>query len=372
MGTYGLYIRLFFRLRSQNNKTLPKKGPYLLLANHCNNLDGLFLQCLINRHIYFVVTDAMYKKKVLAKLLALVGYIPKRKHVTDSNAIRQVIRTVKNGGIVGIFPEGGRNWDGKTGDISPATFRLAELLRVPVVTACIKGSYLSEPRWAETKRRGMIDIDFKIHFADGKIPKLKQVNQVISSALTHNEAVWQKQKLIPFKGKALIRGLDRLLYTCPSCARIGTMDSSDDLLTCLSCGAAYWLDHFGYIHSSNGALPADNLPDMNEWQVKLLTTRLINADPKSILLTDEGASLYIAKAPNKPFEILAKGALLLMLDKLIIGDHEFVISKLHGTSVYFKTHLEFRYDGLDYRIGFDEKRVSAYKWNCALEAIKNV
>ncbi len=371
-ATYGLYIRLFYRLRCQNKNVIPRKGPYLLLANHSNNFDGLFLQCIIGRTISFVVTDAMFKKKTLGKLMSFVGYIPKRKHVTDSGAIRQIIRAVRQNGIVGIFPEGGRNWDGKTGDISTATFRLAKMLGVPVVTACIKGSYLSEPRWAETKRRGLVEIEFQIHFADGNVPGLDLVGRNISSALAHNEAVWQQTRQIPFKGKALIRGLERLLYICPTCKSTGTMVSSDDRLTCLKCAASYRLDAFGFLHAVNGSLPSKNIPDINDWQLKLLAERFLHTDSETVLLSDEGARLYCAKSQNSPFEPETEGTLRLTRGKLTVGSRLFHIERIQGVAVYFKTHLEFRYDGLDYRVGFAEKNVSAYKWNCALDALKNV
>ncbi len=370
--SYGLYIRLYYKLRSKDKNVLPKKGPYLLLANHSNNFDGLFLQYIIKRPIHFVVTDAMFKKKVLGKLLELVGYIPKRKLVTDSKAIRQIIRTIKQGGIVGIFPEGGRNWDGKTGSISPATYRLAELLGVPIVTACIKGAYLSEPRWADTKRRGMVEVSFEAHDVKGTKPKLKDIERSLAKALTHNEAIWQKQRKIAFKGKALSKGFERLLFVCPTCKRIGTMDSADERVLCMACGAAYRLDAYGFVHAIHGDLPADNTPELNDWQLRLLTSRFSNSEPDIVLMSDEGANLYCASSAQQPFELVEEGSLSLKRDKMIIGQRVFDISQMHGISVYFKSDLEFRHKGLDYRIGFNEKRVSAYKWNCALEVIKEL
>ena len=370
-ATFGVYIRLLYRLRTQSRNILPKKGPYLLLANHCNNFDGLFLQCLIPQTISFVVTDAMFKNKALGKLMAFVGYIPKRKNVTDSSAIRQIIRAVKQNRIVGIFPEGGRNWDGKTGTISPATFRLAKMLGVPVVTARIKGSYLSEPRWANTKRRGRVEIDFQLHFADGAIKSLEAAEETITGALAHNEADWQQHRHIPYKGKAPAKGLERLLFTCPTCESIGTLRSSDDRLTCLMCDAAYSIDAFGYLHAQNGTLPSERIDQINAWQQRLLAQKFDHAAAAAVLLTDERACLYCASAQHAPFEPEDEGTLTLTKTELSIGSHRFDIDKINGVAVYFKTHLEFRYDGLDRRIGFYDRHISAYKWEIALRTLKN-
>ncbi len=369
-ATYGLYLRLYYRLRCHNKSVVPQKGPYLLLANHCNNFDGLFLQYYINRPINFVVTDAMFKKKTLGRLMSFVGYIPKRKHVADGGAIRQIIRTAQQNGIIGIFPEGGRNWDGKTGSISPATFRLAKMLNIPVVTACIKGSHLSQPRWAETKRRGIVEIDFQIHFADGRIPGIEAAGDTIKKALAHNEAVWQEERPVPFKGKSLAKGLDRLLFTCPACKRIGTMSSTDDRLICQTCAASYRLDAYGFLYAVNGSLCSKSIPDISDWQQELLAERFFHADSETVLLADENASLFCAKAADQPFTPETQGTLILTKQSMSIGGRVFETARIQGVSVYFKSHLEFRYDGLDYRIGFKEENVSAYKWNCALDALK--
>lgn len=371
-ATFGLYLRLRYRLRCPGKSAVPKKGPCLLLANHSNNYDGLFLQYIIGRTISFVVTDAMFKNKTLGRLMSFVGYIPKRKHVTDSAAIRQIIRAAKNNEIIGIFPEGGRNWDGKTGDISPATFRLIKMLGIPVVTARIKGSYLSQPRWAETKRRGIVEIEFNIHFADGRIPDLNTVSQTISSALAHNEALWQNERHISYKGKSLVKGLERLLYTCPSCKRIGTLSSTDDRLTCHICAASYRLDDYGFLHAVNAAAVMESIPAINDWQLSLLTERFIHAGNATTLLTDDGARLYCAKASSLPFEAEADGSLSLSKQSMLIGSRHFETARIHGAAVYFKSHLEFRYEGLDYRVGFEKSHVSAYKWNCALDALNKI
>ncbi len=369
-ATFGLFLKFRYNLRCHNKGVIPRKGPYLLLANHCNNLDGLFLQYYIGRPISFVVTDAMFKKKTLGRLMSFVRYIPKRKHVADSGAIRKIIQAAKNNEIIGVFPEGGRNWDGKTSDISPATYRLVKLLGIPVVTARIKGSYLSEPRWADTKRRGIVEIEFQIHFADGRISSLDDIGETIKTALAHNEAVWQNIKHIPFKGKSLVKGLERLLYTCPVCKRIGTMSSTGDRLTCHVCAASFTLDIYGFLRAVNGSLPSESISDMNDWQLLLMTERFLNESSKATLLADENACLYCAESTDSPFEPVIQGTLSLTKQSMSIGCRNFETARIQGVAVYFKTHLEFRYDGLDYRVGFKEEHVSAYKWNCALDALK--
>lgn len=368
--TYGFYIKKRYRLKLTSDSNVNNKGPYLLLANHCNNFDGLFLQCLLSKPINFVVTDSAFKNRALGSLMSLVGFIPKKKFVSDIKAIRQIIRTTRRGGIVGIFPEGRRSWDGKTVHISKPTYKLIQLLKIPVVTANIKGAYLSEPRWANTKRYGMVEVELKTLLDAKSLSKMSlgDIEQKITIALEHNEFEWQQDKKIEFKGKALAEGFERLLFTCPECHAIGTMKSAGNKVWCASCDAQYVLDAYGYIHSNKGYLPTENITDLNRWQLeRLKQSRSKLKKAEDIFLSDEDACLLSTTSLKEPFKELERGKLLLTLNELIIGSTRFKLADVYGISVSFKSHVTFRHKSCDYRINFADKHVSVYKWFEALQ-----
>ena len=45
--TFGMYVRIAYNLKLSKESDPFPKGPFVLLGNHCNNFDGLFLQCLL-------------------------------------------------------------------------------------------------------------------------------------------------------------------------------------------------------------------------------------------------------------------------------------------------------------------------------------
>ncbi len=371
--TYGLYISKRYKVKLSPNSEFSSKGPYLLLANHCNNFDGLFLQCLLSKPIHFVVTDSVFKNKALGGLMTLVGYIPKKKFVSDTRAIRQIMRTTRNGGIVGIFPEGRRSWDGQSVHITKATYKLIKMLKVPVVTAVIKGAYLSEPRWSNTKRYGMVEVEMKTLLDADTLNNmsLPEIEEKIQAALEHNEFDWQQHHHIAYKGKGLAEGFERLLFTCPECHSLGTMDSMDDRVWCTSCGAEYYLDEYGYIHSKRGHLPSENIIDLNRWQRERLKQSLaLLKKSEDIFLSDEDACLLSTSGENEPYKEMVKGRLSLTTTTMSIGNMIFDLKDMYGISINFKSHLSFRHKSRDYRIGFRDKRVSIYKWFTALGFVK--
>ncbi len=370
MATFGLYVRLRYNLHRTDLSPIPKKGPFFLLGNHTNNFDGLFLQCMFLRNIRFVVTDGMFKNKTLARLLNLVDYIPKRKSVSDPAAIRKIIELVKKGGIVGIFPEGGRNWDGMTGPITPATFRLIDMMKIPVVVANIRGGYLSEPRWADYKRRGRVDVHLKTVVEAGSNLSVPELEKRILEALAHNEYDWQNEVRIPYKGPGLCKGIERLMFICPMCGSLGSVKSSDKDAWCVSCQARFTLDVYGFLHTDSGLLPADRLDDISKWQFERLSDMFDESQQTVRLLADDGGILLSANKREEPFKRVDGGKAILTRDHIIIGRFVFNLAEMSGINVYFKSHLEFKYQSVDYRIGFESPHVSAYKWQCAVDLAK--
>ncbi len=368
--TVGLYLRISYNMKlSRDSDKLPK-GAFVLLGNHCNNFDGLLLQCLTIRPISFVITDTVFKNRLLGAILTWVGYIPKRKFSSDVNSVRQIVHVTEKGGIVGIFPEGMRSWDGHTMPISPATFKLIHMLKVPVVTARIAGSYLSGPRWADTRRRGRVEIKLTALLGAQDIGRLSltEISEKVSAALAHDEAVWESRKKLRFRGKGPAEGFERLLYLCPECGRIGTILTQDHRIYCSACGAEYVLDACGHIRAVRGFLPADNASALNAWQYERLK-EYIAAHTGGTLISDECARLTRSECDGGAIREAAVGTLSLTRSALIIQNLCFHLKEITGIALSFKSGVMFRHGGCEYLIRFDNPRVSVYKWGCAFEII---
>ncbi len=368
--TFGLYLRVAYNLRRTPDSDKLPRGPYVLLGNHCNNFDGLFLQCLLFRPIRYVITDTVFKKPLLGGLFSWVGFIPKRKFSADVSTVRQIIKAIAGRGVVGIFPEGMRSWDGRSVAISPGTFKLIQMLKVPVVTARIMGSYLSGPRWANTPRRGRVEVKLTT-LLDGQAIRsmsLSDITARISEALYHDEASWEAQKQIPFRGKGLAEGFERLLYLCPSCGCIGTMITHRHRISCTACGAEYHLDVYGRIRAISGKLPADNAADLSAWQKERFHCYIAEAAGE-ILLRDDCARLSCREDDTNKMKEIAMGTLMLTRSALILQNLCFPLEEMSGVALNFKSGLMFRHGTAEYLVQFDNPRVSIHKWGSAIENI---
>lgn len=362
--TYGLYLVLFYRIKMIKQKDFKLKGPCLLVANHLNTFDGVYIQALVSKPIRYVISDGIFKNKYLRKAMSIVEFIPKKKFVSDTRTIKHILRVIRNGGIVGLFPEGRRSWDGQTVKISPATFKLVKMLKVPVISAKIRGAYFTEPRWSNSFRRGRIEIEFKTLIDQETLKKMsvEEIQQTITHDLQHNEFEWQQQKRIPFKGKALAEGFERVLYSCPDCGYFDCMHSSGNKIRCSHCGATYYMDEYGFVHSEKGYLPSSSVADINRWQLKKLIEKFQSLKENEVYMCNEDAELSSSPDVVVPFKKETAGDIKITRKSLEIGDCKFDLEDVYGVAVNMKSHLSFRHKSVDYRVSFKGTRVSVYKW----------
>jgi 1-acyl-sn-glycerol-3-phosphate acyltransferase len=115
---------------------IPAAGPVLLAANHIGILDGPLLGAYAGRPVHAVVKREMFQGRMGAMLLSL-GQIPVQRDAVDPRAVRQMLRVLRDGGVVSIYPEGARG----TGDFAHSRLGAAYLALcsgAPVVpVACL-------------------------------------------------------------------------------------------------------------------------------------------------------------------------------------------------------------------------------------------
>ena len=86
--------------------------------------------------------------------------IPTRRYRIEPQAVRVVLRRLKEGEAVGVYPEGERSWDAELQPFRRGTIRLLLKAGVPVIPCGVAGSYDVWPRWSKTIRRRRVRVEF--------------------------------------------------------------------------------------------------------------------------------------------------------------------------------------------------------------------
>lgn len=376
----GKYFGRRFNLEVQDKEIAELKPPYLILANHTNLWDPFFVACPIPEPIYFVTADEYFRHPLLKMALKLVRAIPKSKFIADFETVRAILKVKRAGGVIGVFPEGKRNWDGGTEPIVFSTAKLIKALKVPVVVALLKGAHLSKPRWAKKSRRGKIIVFYKAVLTPEEITKQTedQIHTRVTSALAYDEYIFQEQAKIRFKGGRLAESLELYLFMCPQCRTMGKMESAGDQFYCNHCGYRVTYDEYGYFHrkKSSKIRTFRHPQEWNEWQLALLQAEMARGKDTSPVLLEDHYTLLFSGERLKPLKKLHKGHLQLFPDALVfVGprgvDIRFALEKISGLNVQHNNKLEFYYGNSLYRFIF-RPHVSAYKWTKGIELVRGI
>lgn len=133
-----------------------------MIYNHPSFFDWAFAFApLYPRRVNAIMNYYYFCNYRLGTLLNKIGAFPKYLFQPDISAVKNIKRVIKNGGIVGIAPEGRLSPHGRMESITAATAKLLKNLGVPVILAKINGAYFSYPKWAKTYRRGRVDVNYR-------------------------------------------------------------------------------------------------------------------------------------------------------------------------------------------------------------------
>jgi len=137
-----------FRIRVHGMDRVPRTGPVVLVANHSSMLEPQLIYGMLPRRSVFLVKQEMFKG-VAGKALLAIGQVPVKRGEPDRAPLLTAVAILKDGGLVGIFPEGTRG----EGDVSAAEQGAAWLVRqsgavvVPLVTRGTRRPEGSGRRW---------------------------------------------------------------------------------------------------------------------------------------------------------------------------------------------------------------------------------
>jgi len=135
-----------FHLTVHGRENIPESGPVILAANHASFMDPPLVGICARRDVCFLARKTLLDLPVLGKLLPQLNVIPVDRDGNDMSALKTVIRLIRSGNGVVVFPEGTRTRDGHLQKARPGLGLLVAKTLAPVVPVRIFGSFEAFPR----------------------------------------------------------------------------------------------------------------------------------------------------------------------------------------------------------------------------------
>jgi 1-acyl-sn-glycerol-3-phosphate acyltransferase len=147
--------RLVYRYRVTGDERIPTAGPAVLVANHVSFVDAVLLMAASPRPIRFVMDHRIFRVPLLGWVFRLAKAIPIAPQQEDpaayQRAFDEAAQVLREGDLLGIFPEGGITRDGQLQPFKGGIMKIlaqahTDGLQVPVLPMALTnlwGSYFS-------------------------------------------------------------------------------------------------------------------------------------------------------------------------------------------------------------------------------------
>jgi len=149
--------RGLFGLRIEGWEHLIEEGPVLVVANHESYLDPPLLESLYHDEMYVLARKSLFRgftNWLYRRWLA----IPVDQNRPDMASLKIIIRLLREGNRVLVFPEGSRTTDGSIGDAQPGIGLIAVKSGAPIQPLRISGARDALPRGSARLRFARITI----------------------------------------------------------------------------------------------------------------------------------------------------------------------------------------------------------------------
>lgn len=140
-GALRLIYKLLFRLEAHGLEHIPAEGGVLLCSNHLSNLDPPTIGILLQRKVHFMAKKELFDVFGFGWLIKQLGAFPVKRGGVSKESIKTALTLLREGHVMGIFPEGTRNKgeDASIGKRGAATFALRS--DAAVIPVAIIGNY---------------------------------------------------------------------------------------------------------------------------------------------------------------------------------------------------------------------------------------
>lgn len=138
---FRLLFYTVFRTRVYGRENIPKEGAVILAANHASNIDPPLMASLIERPISYMAKIELFENPIFGAAIRRCHAFPVKRGASDRGAIKAAVTVLKEGHMLGLFPEGTRSKTGELQKAEAGIALIASMTGAPIVPVAILNSH---------------------------------------------------------------------------------------------------------------------------------------------------------------------------------------------------------------------------------------
>lgn len=159
--TLSPVVRLLWRPKVLGRDNVPRRGPAILAGNHLAVIDSVILPSVLSRNVYFMAKDQYFigtgpRGALIRNIMYGLNQIPVDRSGGRKSlmALDSALPVLRDGNLLGIYPEGTRSPDGRLYRGRPGVARLALDAPAPIIPIGLIGTDKIQPIGTRIPRVG--------------------------------------------------------------------------------------------------------------------------------------------------------------------------------------------------------------------------
>ena len=183
-------VMALFWYKSRGKENIPAEGGAVLCCNHTSMTDIAFLVVTCPRQIYFMGKAELFKNPLIGWFMRKMGVFPVDRKSGGAAAIETAKRIVNEGKLLGIFPEGTRNHEGRPGKAKSGVAIIAAQTGAPVVSAAVYHKTTGLPIFQKsTMRYGKVISPEEFAMQDMSRAEIRRITEFFMAKITE---LWEE------------------------------------------------------------------------------------------------------------------------------------------------------------------------------------
>ncbi|MGN1168604.1 MAG: lysophospholipid acyltransferase family protein [Acutalibacteraceae bacterium] len=131
-------LHILYRVKYYGKENLPSGGGFIMASNHIQLLDPFYIAMGSGKPLHFMAKSEVFKFPPIAAFFRALNAFPVKRGAFDTESMDFAAQVVKDGEVLGIFPEGGIfPPDKRLGKARPGIARIAHESRCDIVPVSI-------------------------------------------------------------------------------------------------------------------------------------------------------------------------------------------------------------------------------------------
>jgi len=179
------FFKVFCKIKYFDQDKIPTEGGFIIASNHVSYYDPFAVGSGLTKKIHFMAKKELFKNWLMRVFITIMASFPVDREKVDIGAIRESLKILKKGEVVGIFPEGKRSDDGTVGEGHGGAAMISLMSGAPITPAAMIGTLNARIKSGLIPKFKRIVIKYgdPIHPNDFKGNKKERISQITNKVI---------------------------------------------------------------------------------------------------------------------------------------------------------------------------------------------